>query len=185
VSHLRFGPRPIRAPYLVGQASFVGCHHFGLLDRVDVLGRAAPGAALLLDCAQPPDQVWAALPRPVQEKILAKRIEVYAIDAGRIARDVGLAGRTNTILQTCFFRISGVLPRRKRSQDQVSDRQDLRRRGTEVVSGTWPRRSRTLEALHQIECPAGSRPTGSCPRSCRPARRSSSVPSPRDDGRPR
>src|SRR6476619_808221 len=78
VSHLRFGPRPIRAPYLVGQASFVGCHHFGLLDRVDVLGRAAPGAALLLDCAQPPDQVWAALPRPVQEKILAKRIEVYA-----------------------------------------------------------------------------------------------------------
>src|SRR6476646_4681616 len=103
VSHLRFGPQPIRAPYLVQHAGFVGCHQFGLLDQVDVVGRAAPGAALLLDCAQPPDQVWAALPRPVQEKILAKRIEVYAIDAGRIARDVGLAGRTNTILQTCFI----------------------------------------------------------------------------------
>ena len=111
VSHLRFGPQPIRAPYLVQQASFVGCHHFGLLDRVDVLGRAAPGATLLLNCSQPPDEVWDALPRPVQEKILAKRIEVYAIDAGRIARDVGLAGRTNTVLQTCFFAISGVLPR--------------------------------------------------------------------------
>ena len=74
VSHLRFGPQPIRAPYLVGQASFVGCHQFGLLERVDVLGRAAPGATLLLNCPQPPDEVWDALPRPVQEKILAKRI---------------------------------------------------------------------------------------------------------------
>jgi pyruvate-ferredoxin/flavodoxin oxidoreductase len=109
VSHLRFGPQPIRAPYLVQQAGFVGCHHFGLLDRVDVLGLAAPGATLLLDCKLPPDEVWDALPRPVQEKIIAKRIEVYAIDAGRIARAAGLAGRTNTVLQTCFFAISGVL----------------------------------------------------------------------------
>src|SRR6266705_7133382 len=111
VSHLRFGPEPIRAPYLIQQAGFVGCHQFGLLDRVDVLGRAAPGAALLLNCPHPPDQVWDALPRPVQQKILAKRVDLYAIDASQIARDIGLAGRTNTILQTCFFAISGVLPR--------------------------------------------------------------------------
>ena len=111
VSHLRFGPQPIRAPYLVHRASFVGCHQFGLLDQVDVLGRAAPGATLLLNCRHPPDEVWDALSRPVQEQILAKDIEVYAIDAARIAREVGLAGRINIVLQTCFFAISGVLPR--------------------------------------------------------------------------
>ena len=139
MSHLRFGPRPIRAPYLVQQASFVGCHHFGLLDRVNVLGRAAPGATLLLDCAQPPDQVWAALPRPVQEKILANRIELYAIDAGRIARDVGLAGRTNTILQTCFFAISGVLPREEAiGKIKSAIAKTYGRRGTEVVQRTRP-----------------------------------------------
>ena len=76
-----------------------------------MLGRAAPGATLLLNCRHPPDEVWDALPRPVQEQILAKRIDVYAIDAGRIAREVGLAGRINIVLQTCFFAISGVLPR--------------------------------------------------------------------------
>ena len=138
------------------QASFVGCHHFGLLDRVDVLGRAAPGATLLLDCAQPPDEVWDALPRPVQEKILAKRIEVYAIDAGRIAREVGLAGRTNTVLQTCFFAISGVLPRDEAiEQDQVGDRQDLRpprRRGGRAEPGRG--RPRAGGAAPRSRCPA-------------------------------
>src|SRR5512135_748424 len=111
VSHLRFGPQPIRAPYLVRQASFVGCHKFGLIERDEVLERAAPGATLLVDCPYPAEDVWDALPRPVQEKILAKNVSVYAINAAPIARAVGLAGRTNTILQTCFFAISGVLPR--------------------------------------------------------------------------
>jgi pyruvate-ferredoxin/flavodoxin oxidoreductase len=155
VSHLRFGPRPIRAPYLVEQASFVGCHHFALLDRVDVLRRAAPGATLLLDCARPPDKVWDALPRPVQEKILAKRIKVYAIDAGRIARDVGLAGRTNTILQTCFFAISGVLPREMAiGKIKSAIAKTYGRRGAEVVEKNQAAVDRALEGLHQIEVPA-------------------------------
>src|SRR3954467_7331072 len=111
VSHLRFGPQPIRAPYLVQNASFVGCHHFGMLEQVDVLGRAGPGATLLLNCRHAPDAVWDALPRPVQEEIVAKKIDLYAIDAGGIARQVGLAGRINIVLQTCFFAISGVLER--------------------------------------------------------------------------
>jgi pyruvate-ferredoxin/flavodoxin oxidoreductase len=154
VSHLRFGPRPIRAPYLVEQASFVGCHHFGLLDRVDVLGRAASGATLLLDCAQQPDQVWDALPRPVQEKILAKKIEVYAIDAGRIAREVGLAGRTNTILQTCFFAISGVLPRDKAiGKIKSAIAKTYGRRGAEVVGKNQSAVDRALEGLHHIGVP--------------------------------
>jgi pyruvate-ferredoxin/flavodoxin oxidoreductase len=154
VSHLRFGPEPIRAPYLVSQASFVGCHHFGLLDRVDVLGRAAPGATLLLDCPHPPDKVWDALPRPVQETILAKRIELYAIDAGRIARDAGLAGRTNTVLQTCFFAISGVLPAGEAiAKIKSSIARTYARRGADVVAKNDAAVDRALAGLHRIEVP--------------------------------
>jgi pyruvate-ferredoxin/flavodoxin oxidoreductase len=154
VSHLRFGPRPIRAPYLVQQASFVGCHHFGLLDRLDVLGLAASGATLLLNCTQPPAEVWDALPRPVQEKILAKRIVVYAIDAGRIARQAGLAGRTNTVLQTCFFAISGVLPREEAIANIKSAiTKTYGRRGAEVVARNHAAVDAALEGLHRIEVP--------------------------------
>ena len=154
VSHLRFGPQPIRAPYLVQQAGFVGCHHFGLLDRLDVLRLAAPGAKLLLNCSQPPDEVWDALPRPVQEKILAKRVEVYAIDADRIARDADLAGRTNTVLQTCFFAISGVLPREEAiAKIKSAIAKTYGRRGAEVVARNHAAVDRTLEGLHRIEIP--------------------------------
>jgi len=154
VSHLRFGPEPIRAPYLVGQAGFVGCHQFGLLDRVDVLGRAAPGATLLLNCSRPPGEVWDALPRPVQEKILAKRIEVYAIDAARIAREAGLAGRTNTVLQTCFFAISGVLPRDEAiAKIKAAIAKTYGRRGAEVVQRNHTAVDRALAGLHRIEVP--------------------------------
>ena len=154
VLHLRFGPQPIRAPYLVQQASFVGCHHFGLLDRLDVLGLAAQGATLLLDCKLPADEVWDALPRPVQEKILAKRIEVYAIDAGDIAREAGLARRTNTVLQTCFFAISGVLPRDEAiAKIKAAIAKTYGRRGAEVVSRNHAAVDATLEGLHQIEVP--------------------------------
>src|SRR6266487_835571 len=154
VSHLRFGPQPIRAPYLVQQAGFVGCHQFGLLDRLDVLGRAAPGATLLLNCPQPPAEVWDALPRPVQEKIIAKRIEVYAIDAGRIARAAGLAGRTNTVLQTCFFAISGVLPREEAiAKIKAAIAKTYGRRGAEVVARNHAAVDATLEGLRQIAVP--------------------------------
>jgi pyruvate-ferredoxin/flavodoxin oxidoreductase len=154
VSHLRFGPQPIRAPYLVQQAGFVGCHHFGLLDRLDVLGLAAPGATLLLNCVQAPEEVWDALPRPVQEKILAKRIVVYAIDAGRIARQAGLAGRTNTVLQTCFFAISGVLPREEAiAKIKSAIAKTYGRRGAEVVARNHAAVDAALEGLHQIEVP--------------------------------
>ena len=154
VSHLRFGPAPIRAPYLVGQASFVGCHHFGLLERTEVLGRAAPGATLLLNCRHAPEEVWDAVPRPVQEQILAKGIDVYVIDAGRIAREVGLAGRTNTILQTCFFAISGVLPREQaiaRIKDSIA--KTYGRRGAETVQRNHAAVDHALDGLHRVEVP--------------------------------
>jgi pyruvate-ferredoxin/flavodoxin oxidoreductase len=154
VSHLRFGPRPIRAPYLVEQASFVGCHHFGLLDQLDVLGRAAPGATLLLNCRHAPDEVWEALPRPVQEQILAKGIEVHAIDAGAIAREVGLAGRINVVLQTCFFAISGVMPRDEaivRIKEAIT--KTYGKRGAKVVERNHAAVDRAQEGLNRIEVP--------------------------------
>ncbi len=155
VSHLRFGPQPIRAPYLVRQASFVGCHQFGLLDRADVLGPAAPGATLLLNCPHPPDEVWDALSRPVQEQIVAKGIDLYTIDAGRIARDVGLAGRTNVVLQTCFFAVSGVLPREEAIERiKAAVEKTYGRRGAEVVRRNQAAVDRALDGLHRVEAPS-------------------------------
>jgi pyruvate-ferredoxin/flavodoxin oxidoreductase len=154
VSHLRFGPHPIRAPYLVQQAGFVGCHQFGLLDRVDVLGRAADGATLLLNCQRPPDEVWDALSRPVQEQILAKQVDLYAIDAGRIARDVGLAGRTNIVLQTCFFALAGVLPREQAIERiKAAVAKTYGRRGPEVVERNQAAVDRALDGLHRVDVP--------------------------------
>jgi pyruvate-ferredoxin/flavodoxin oxidoreductase len=138
----------------VQQAGFVGCHQFGLLDRVDVLGPAADSATLLLNCPRPPEEVWDALSRPVQEQILAKHVDVYAIDAGRIAREVSLAGRTNIVLQTCFFALSDVLPR-----EQAIDRikaavaKTYGRRGAEVVERNEAAVDRALDGLHRVEVP--------------------------------
>jgi pyruvate-ferredoxin/flavodoxin oxidoreductase len=154
VSHLRFGPRPISAPYLVSGASFVGCHHFGMLERTEVLDRAARGATLLLNCRFAPDRVWDALSRPVQEQILVKQIELHVIDAARIAREAGLPGRTNTVLQTCFFAISGVL-----ETDQAIERikasieKTYGRRGAEVVERNQRAIDRALEGLHRVTLP--------------------------------
>jgi pyruvate-ferredoxin/flavodoxin oxidoreductase len=154
VSHLRFGDEPIEAPYLVSGASFVGCHQFGLLGTIDVLGRAAAGATLLLDCPDPPEEVWDALPLTVQKQVLAKGIRVYAIDASRVAREAGLPGRTNTVLQTCFFALSGVLPR-----DEAIERikeaieHTYARRGAEVVARNNAAVDSALAALHAVEIP--------------------------------
>ncbi len=154
VSHLRFGPQPIRAPYLVSQASFVGCHQFGLLERSEVLERAAPGATLLLNCHHSAERVWDVMSRPVQEQILAKRIELWVIDAGRIARAAGLAGRTNTVLQACFFAISGVLERGQaieRIKTQIA--KTYGRRGDEVVQRNQQAVDHALEGLHRVQLP--------------------------------
>ena len=154
ISHLRFGPNPIRAPYLVSDARFVGCHQFGLLERREVLDRAATGATLLLNTSRPPDLVWDSLAREVQERILAKRIELYVIDAGRVAREAGLAGRTNTVLQTCFFAIAGVLPpERAIERIKASIEHSYRRRGAEIVDRNIRAVDRALEGLHRVAIP--------------------------------
>src|SRR5262245_11783515 len=110
VSHLRFGPRPIRAPYLVDRATFVACHQFSLLERFDVLQAAEPGAVFLLNSPYGPGEVWEHLPHSVQRQLIAKRLRFFVIDGARVAREAGIAGRVSTVMQTCFFAISGVLP---------------------------------------------------------------------------
>ena len=110
VSHLRFGPRPIRAPYLIQSARFVACHQYSFVERFDVLRYAAPGAVFLLNSPYGPDEVWDHLPRSAQETIIAKKLRFFVIDAYKVARAAGMAGRINTVMQTCFFAMSGVMP---------------------------------------------------------------------------
>jgi pyruvate-ferredoxin/flavodoxin oxidoreductase len=154
ISHLRFGADPIRAPYLVAGASFVGCHQFGLIERPEVLERAAPGATLLVNTRHGPDEIWQALARPVQEHILAKQLELYVIDANKIAREAGLAGRANTVLQTCFFAISGVLEREQaieRIKSAIA--KTYGRRGAEVVERNQTAVDRALDGLRRVDLP--------------------------------
>ena len=138
----------------MSQADFVGCHQFRFLDRVDVLGCAKPGAVLLLNCRHSPDKVWDALPRGVQQQIIDKQIKLYAVDANRIARNVGLAGRINVVLQTCFFAISQVLPREKalaKIKDAVA--KTYADHGEDVVARELAAVDRAVAGLHRIEIP--------------------------------
>jgi pyruvate-ferredoxin/flavodoxin oxidoreductase len=156
VSHLRFGPHPIRAPYLVTRASFVGCHQMGLLESIDVLGVAAEGAVLLLDAPMPADEVWDALPRHVQQAVIDKHLRVYAVDAAGVARDAGLPGRKGTVLQTAFFAVSGVLPREVAVERvKQAARKTYARRGLEVVERNETAIDATLAALAEVSVPSG------------------------------
>ena len=155
ISHLRFGPDAIKAPYLIAQASFVACHQFGFLERQDLLRIAAPGATFLLNAPYPADQVWDHLPRPVQQTIIDKRLKLFVIDASSVARDVGLGGRTNTVLQTCFFAISGVLPRDKAiAHIKEAIRKSYGKKGHSLVEKNFAAVDGTLKQLHEIAVPA-------------------------------
>ena len=110
VSHLRFGPQPIRSTYLITEADFVACHEHGLLERVNVLEWAKPGAVFLLNSPYPADQVWDRLPEAVRREIVEKQVELWVVDAQRIASEANLGTRINTVMQVCFFALSKVLP---------------------------------------------------------------------------
>ncbi len=157
VSHLRFGLHPIRSPYLIRSANFVACHQFHFLMKTDVLRLAAPGATFLLNSPYGPDAVWDRLPRGVQEHIIAKRLKFYVIDATTAAREVGLANRTNTILQTCFFALSGVLPREEAIERiKQSIAKSYARKGKRVVEQNYAAVDGALARLHEVEVPAAA-----------------------------
>ena len=155
VSHLRFGPNPIRSPYLIASAEFVACHQFGFLARQDVLRLAAPGAVFLLNSPFGADRVWDRLPRPVQQQIIDKRLRFFVIDASKVARDVGLGARINTVLQTCFFAISGVLPRDAAIRHiKEAIRKTYARKGEAVIRKNFEAVDGTLARLQAVEVPA-------------------------------
>jgi pyruvate-ferredoxin/flavodoxin oxidoreductase len=108
VSHLRFGPRPIRSSYLIDRATFVACHQFHFLEQMDVLSVAAEEATFLLNSPYPADRVWEQLPREVQQQILDKRLRFFVVDAYQAARRAGMGGRINTTMQTCFFALAEI-----------------------------------------------------------------------------
>ena len=154
VSHLRFGPGELRAPYLIGQADFIGCHHMSILERVDILEFAKPGTVLLVNCPLPTEQVWDALPRPLQERIIELGIELYAIDATAVARAAGLGNRTNTVLQTCFFAISGVMPADEAiAAVKEAITKTYSRKSAEIVEKNHAAVDRALAHLHRIDVP--------------------------------
>ncbi|MGA7912065.1 MAG: pyruvate:ferredoxin (flavodoxin) oxidoreductase [Candidatus Dormiibacterota bacterium] len=154
VSHLRFGPRPIESTYLVQKAGFVGCHQFGFLEKVDVLELAATGATFLLNSPHRAGQVWDQIPVEVQQQIIAKRLRFFVIDATRVAREAGLPGRVNTILQACFFSLAGVLP-----QDQAiaaikaAIQHTYAKRGVTVLERNFAAVDLALAELHEVEVP--------------------------------
>ncbi len=160
ISHLRFGPRAIRSTYLIRQAQFVACHQFVFLDQLDVLEYAKPGGVFLLNAPFGPDAVWEQLPREVQEAILARRLRFYVIDANHVAKLTDMGGRINTIMQVCFFAISGVLPREEAiGHIKTSIQKTYGRKGDEVVRRNWAAVDETLKHLHEVKLPPAAAAT--------------------------
>ncbi|NUQ10734.1 MAG: pyruvate:ferredoxin (flavodoxin) oxidoreductase [Gemmatimonadaceae bacterium] len=154
VSHLRFGKHPIRAPYLLESAHFVGCHQASFLDRIDVLRLACVGGTFLLNTPHGPEAVWDRLPRSLQAQILEKKLRFFVIDASRVARDAGLGGRINTVLQTCFFAISGVLPRDEAIQRiKESIEATYRDKGADIVRRNFEAVDHALAHLFEVAVP--------------------------------
>ena len=154
VSHLRFGPRPIRSPYLISSANFIGCHQFQFLERQDILRLATSGATFLLNCPYGPAKVWDHLPRSVQQQIIDKKLKFFVIDANKVAQEVGLKQRTNTVLQTCFFALSGVLPRNEAiARIKGLIRKTYQAKGEDVVQQNFKAVDETLARLHEVSVP--------------------------------
>ena len=153
-SHLRFGPRPLRSSYLISKASFVACHQFSFLERLDVLKAAETGATFLLNSTFGPDEVWSHLPRTVQRQIIEKKLKFYVIDGYEVARQTGMGGRVNTIMQTCFFAISGVLPREEAiAAIKHSIEKTYGKRGESVVKKNFAAVDAALDHLHEVKVP--------------------------------
>ena len=154
ISHLRFSKKPIRSTYLICRANFVACHQFSFMERLDVLRCADPGAVFLLNSPFGPDQVWDNLPRSAQRAIVDKKLKFYVVDAVEVARAAGMGGRINTVMQTCFFAISGVLPR----EDAIaaikhSIEKTYGKRGESVVRKNFAAVDSALQHLYEVKVP--------------------------------
>jgi pyruvate-ferredoxin/flavodoxin oxidoreductase len=154
-SHLRFGPRPIQSTYLIDGARFLGVHQFGIFDVRPVFDRVAPGATVLINSPFPISELWDRLSRPVQETIIAKKLKLYMIDAGKVAQEVGLGNRISAIMQTAFFALSEVLPHEEALEKiRVAVKRAYGHRGQAVVEMNLKAIDKTVEEIHEIPVPA-------------------------------
>ena len=154
-SHLRFGPRPIHSTYLVSAANFVACHQWMFLERYDVLKAAVPGATFLLNSLYDQNEVWDKLPRHAQQGIIDKKIKFYVIDGYKVAQATGMGSRVNTIMQTCFFAISGVLPRDEAIEAiKKSIKKTYGKKGDTIVQQNYAAVDQTLANLFEVKVPA-------------------------------
>jgi len=152
VSHLRFGPKPIRSSYLISQAHFIGCHQPQFIDRYDMLASLLEGGTFLYNTPEPPEKVWSSLPRHVQEQLQRKKAKFYVIDADKVAEEAGMSGRINTIMQACFFAISGVLPKEAALEAiRKAIRKTYQKKGEKVVAANLKAVDTTLAHLHQVD----------------------------------
>ncbi len=154
ISHLRFGRKPIKSPYLISRASFIACHQFFMLEQRDMLADAEDGAIFLLNSPHGADEVWDQLPVLVQKRILEKRLRLFVIDATKVAGETGMGRRINTIMQTCFFAISNVLPREEAiSEIKRSIKKSYGAKGEAVVAKNYRAVDQTLENLFEVQIP--------------------------------
>ena len=154
VSHLRFGPKMIRSSYLINRATFVACHQFSFLDRIDVLKVADPGAVFLLNSPFGPEEVWDHLPRSVQEQIIKKNLRFWVIDAFKLAKELKMGARINTIMQPCFFKLSGVLPEEEATKAiKKAIEKTWGKRGPAVVAKNCAAVDASLGALFEVKVP--------------------------------
>ncbi len=153
-SHLRFGPKPIKSTYLITTASFVACHQFSLMEKVDILRVAQEGAVFLLNSTHGPEELWNHLSRTMQRQIVSKKIKLYTINAYKVAADAGMGNRINTVMQVCFFAISNILPREKAIDAiKYSIKKTYGKRGEAVVQKNWTAVDMSLENLHEVPVP--------------------------------
>jgi pyruvate-ferredoxin/flavodoxin oxidoreductase len=155
VSHLRFGPKPIKAPYLISKADFIACHQFNFTEKVEMLAFASDGATFLLNSPYDKDIVWDKLSGQLQKNIIDKKIRLYVIDATTVARDTGMSGRINTIMQTCYFALSGVLPREDAiKQIKKAIEKTYFKKGQKVIDQNFKAVDATLANLYEVNYPA-------------------------------
>jgi len=155
ISHLRFGAKPIRSSYLISRASFVACHQFNFLDRLDMLEAAEARATFLLNSPYGPEEIWDRLPRPVQQQMVEKKLRFFVIDALKVAKDNGIGGRINTVMQTCFFALSGALPREEAIEAiKHAIAKTYGKRGEAVVQKNYAAVDSSLANLYEVAVPA-------------------------------
>ncbi len=160
VSHLRFGPRPIRSQYLISKANFVACHQWVFLEKYDLLATAVEGATFLLNVPFPTAEAWDRLPKSVQEQIIAKKMKVYAINAYEVAKDTGMGSRINTIMQTCFFYLSGILPQDEAiAQIKNAIKKSYGNKGEKIVQMNNNAVDQAIAHLHEVPVPAAANST--------------------------